>query len=90
MSTACQVIRHVTSVKRHETRLVHGELTAGESCFIIATKPLRSFFTETPSLLLHRDPLHQKGMGKEAKPRVHPCPHCLANFRSPSKRQSTY
>ena len=25
-------------------------------------------------------------MGKEAKPRVHPCPHCLANFRSPSER----
>ena len=65
---------HVTSVKRLETRLVHGELTA-ESCFIIAIKALRSFFTETPF-----------GMGKEAKPRVHPCPHCLTGFQSSYKR----
>ena len=25
-------------------------------------------------------------MGKEAKPRVHPCPHCLTGFQSPSHR----
>ena len=40
--------------------------------------PLRSFFTETP--------FTRKAMGKEDKPRVHPCPHCLTGFRSPSER----
>jgi hypothetical protein len=76
------------------------------SCFIIATKTLRSFFTKTPfafAVLLHREtpfaprsififtetPFTRKAR-KEAKPRVHPCPHCLTNFQSPSKRQSTY
>ncbi len=27
-------------------------------------------------------------MGKEAKPRVHPCPHCLTKFPSPSARDA--
>ena len=50
-STARRVISikvtHEMNVKRLETRLVHGELTA-VSCFIIATKTLRSFFSENP------------------------------------------
>ena len=25
-------------------------------------------------------------MGKEAKPRVHPCPHCLTKFSRPNER----